>query len=99
MRKKLNAMALEFVGKNVLIVDGERVSYFMWETIERRFVTCCCRFDRARHNVAGDHPDGEGRWSKKSDHGVMRTSDPVPKRVRDRYALSCRARRARTDHG
>ena len=28
VRKKLNAMALEFVGKNVLIVDGERVSYF-----------------------------------------------------------------------
>lgn len=28
VRKKLNAMALEFVDKNVLIVDGERVSYF-----------------------------------------------------------------------
>ena len=28
VRRKLNAMALEFAGKNVLIVDGESISQY-----------------------------------------------------------------------
>jgi glutamine phosphoribosylpyrophosphate amidotransferase len=55
VRKKLNAMALEFSGKNVLIVDGQcrhRLPPYCFPNIDR------FRFHRARDHIPRDSTDG-----------------------------------------
>ena len=53
MRRKLNAMALEFVDKNVLIVDG----VFCPAGLLSMFI-CVCRFNCAGNHFEGDRADG-----------------------------------------
>lgn len=63
VRRKLNAMALEFADKNVLIVDG--VSAYFVPGLFRSLIMHR-RLDSARHHVEGNHPDGERCRSKES---------------------------------
>ena len=74
VRRKLNAMALEFAGKNVLIVDGPSPAHPLLTsplTLLRR------RLDRARDDVEGDRADGQGRRRTKGDRRQLCPAYPV----------------------
>lgn len=73
VRRKLNAMALEFADKNVLIVDGKPFDL----TAARVLANHGFRLHCSWYNVEGDHPDGQGRWCKKGDRCELRTAHPV----------------------
>ena len=55
VRRKLNAMALEFANKNVLIVDGMSL---VLRSAEGCKLMNHCRLHRTRNDVEGNYPDG-----------------------------------------
>ena len=67
-------MALEFAGKNVLIVDGKFTRLFFSHS------TANIRHDRlyrTRHNVKGDHPNGKRRRREESHRSELRSTHKV----------------------
>ncbi len=73
MRRKLNAMALEFSGKSVLIVDG----LLFYPFTKYFIVELSGRFDCTRDDFQRNHTNGKGRRSKKRSLCVLCTSNPV----------------------
>lgn len=65
-------MALEFAGKNVLLVDGANDSY-----PRISFPDIVCRFHCARHDIKGDRPDGKRCWGQKGHLCQLCTAYPV----------------------
>lgn len=106
VRRKLNAMPMEFAGKTVMLVDGEFLQTRgreLWSE-RRRGANLCLfyspfRLYRSWNDLQGDHPDGKRRWCQEGHRGLVCPSHPILQRIRYRHAVPSRARRARTKRG
>jgi len=93
VRRKLNAMPLEFAGKNVMLVDG------MYLEAPRTEVMAANRPDphrlhRSRYHFERDRSDGQGCWREERHLCFMCSSHPSLQRLRNRHAFSNRAGRS-----
>lgn len=76
VRRKLNAMALEFSGKNVLIVDGELANLTQM-TLLLSDSANNARFYCARHDFQRNRADGQRCGCKEGHRCKLRASHPV----------------------
>jgi hypothetical protein len=67
-------MALEFAGKNVLIVDGNP---FHHHRVIESYSSCIRRFHCSRHNIEGNYSNGKGRRREKGYCGELFASNTV----------------------
>ena len=67
-------MALEFAGKNVLIVDGKSFEISNRTLPDSKTPI---RFHRARDDIEGDHPDGKRRRGEEGDCCELRPANTV----------------------
>ncbi len=76
VRRKLNAMALEFSGKNVLLVDGEmanlsQMTFLLSDSANNARLYC------ARHDFQRNRADGQRCGCKEGHCCKLRASNPV----------------------